>query len=61
MLTLAQPRADPLPAAWRCTGCNRHLATVIGNRFERPNGDSGYLPAVIRCKCGTRNVKPRRS
>lgn len=42
---------------WKCEHCGRFLARVVGDRFERPNGDSGHLPAVLRCKCGKRNVR----
>jgi hypothetical protein len=52
----------PLPRSnseseWRCARCRRFLARIERGTFTRPNGDSGRLPAVIRCKCGERNVR----
>ena len=52
----APVRDVPGLGEWRCRRCNRYLARIVGDRFERPNGDSARLPAVVRCKCGTRNV-----
>jgi hypothetical protein len=46
-----------LGSEWRCTNCRRFLARIERDTFTRPNGDSGRLPAVIRCKCGKRNAR----
>lgn len=57
MLALERRAGDTAAEiGWRCQSCHRYLATVNGDRFVRPNGDAGHLPAVIRCKCGQRNV-----
>ncbi len=56
-MSVAPSPPRPSPQEWRCYRCLRYLARVEGDTFTRPNGDSGRLPAVIRCKCGERNVK----
>jgi hypothetical protein len=55
---MGEPKLRPSTAAgeWRCARCRRFLARIERDTFTRPNGDSGRLPAVIRCKCGERNV-----
>lgn len=52
------PSPRPAPQdAWKCARCGRFLARIERDTFTRPNGDSGRLPAVIRCKCGERNAR----
>ncbi len=53
------PPVEAVPAEpWVCRACRRYLATVKGDRFERPDGTAGHLPAVIRCpRCRRRNVR----
>jgi hypothetical protein len=51
-----RPHPAPNPD-WKCANCGRFLARIERDIFTRPNGDSGRLPAVIRCKCGERNAR----
>lgn len=44
------PRSLAPIEPWECERCGRHLATLQGGYYVRPDGSAGTLPGAIRCR-----------